>query len=144
MTERWTDRIVGARMAVDDEFEDRIQNSEFSRQQWGLVMTAVEFEIEHPGDPDRARIVANTDDLSAIMPELETVENISTMGSPARDQSGGILAAVKEMLGFDSSAVDDQKRETAEQLADEYARQLQQHLEQRGSWTEIRSLATDS
>ncbi|UPM43250.1 DUF5799 family protein [Halocatena salina] len=143
MTEQWTDRIVGARMAVDNEFEDRIQSSDLSRQQWGLVMTAVEFDIEHPDDPGRARIVANTDDLSAIMPELETVGNMSSMGPPERDRSGGILASVKDALGLDSTGIDEQKRETAEQLADEYARQLQQYLERRGSWEEIRRLATD-
>ncbi|MFB6255890.1 MAG: DUF5799 family protein, partial [Haloplanus sp.] len=57
----WTDRIVGDRMAVDREFSDRVRASEFSNQEWGLVMTAVDFEIEHAEDPDRARIVADTE-----------------------------------------------------------------------------------
>lgn len=144
MSQEWTDRIVGARMTVDNEFEDQIQRSDLSRQQWGLVMTAVEFDIEHPDDPDRARIVADTDNLSAVMPELETVGNMSSMGTSGSDRSGGILASVKDALGFGGDAVDEEKRETAEQLADEYADRLQQQLEQQGSWEEIRTLVSDS
>lgn len=144
MSQEWTDRIVGTRMRVDDEFEDRIQHSDLSRQQWGLVMTAVEFEIEHPDDPERARIVANTDNLSAVMPELETVGNMSAMGSQGSDRSGGILASVKDALGLGGDAVDKEKQETAEQLADEYAEQLQQQLEQQGSWEEIRTRVSES
>lgn len=144
MGQEWTDRIVGARMAVDKEFGDRVKRSDLSRQQWGLVMTAVEFDIEHPDDPERARIVADTDNLSAIMPELDTIGNMTAMGSPESDRSGGIFASVKDALGFGGDSVDDEKRETAEQLATEYADQLQQHLEQNGSWEEIRTMAGNS
>lgn len=144
MTQEWTDRIVGTRMTVDNEFEDRIQRSDLSRQQWGLVMTAVEFEIDHPDDPERAHIVADTDNLSAIMPELETVGNMAPMRSPESDRSGGILASVKDVLGLGGDGVDEEKRETAEQLAAEYAEQLQQQLEQQGSWEEIRTQVSES
>lgn len=150
MAQDWTDRIVGARMSVDNEFEDRLQRSEFSRQEWGLVMTAVEFDIEHPDDPDHARIVADTDNLGAIMPELDRISNMTPMGADSKRKnkstgSGGVLDSVKSALGLGggSSAVDEQKREQAERLATEYAEDLQQHLENRGKWDEIRTIASD-
>ena len=36
----WTDAIVGERMAVDNQFTDRVTASRFSSQEWGLIMTA--------------------------------------------------------------------------------------------------------
>lgn len=150
MSQDWTDRIVGARMAVDSEFEDRLQHSEFSRQEWGLVMTAIEFDIEHPDDPDRARIVADTSSLDAIMPELDRMSDMSPMGasdttgSGSGSGSGGVLDSVKNALGFGGgNDVDEEQREQAEQLAAEYAEELQQHLEQRGKWDDIRTIASD-
>ncbi|MFC6961962.1 DUF5799 family protein [Halocatena marina] len=147
MAQDWTDRIVGARMSVDSEFEDRLQQSEFSRQEWGLVMTAVEFDIEHPNDPDRARIVADTDNLGAIMPELDRISEMTPMGATKDSgSSGGIFDSVKNALGFggDGNAVDEEKRRRAAQLANEYASDLQQHLEHRGKWDEIRTIASDN
>jgi hypothetical protein len=150
MSQDWTDRIVGARMSVDNEFEDRLQRSEFSRQEWGLVMTAVEFEIEHADDPDRARIVADTDNLPAIMPELERIGDMSPMGasgsSGSGSSSGSVIDSVKNALGFGGSGngVDEEKQEKAEQLAGEYAEKLQQHLENKGKWDEIRNIASEN
>lgn len=143
MSKDWTDRIVGARMAVDSEFEDRLQHSEFSRQEWGLVMTAVEFDIEHPDDPDRARIVANTSNLDAIMPELDRMSDMTPMGA-SDNSSDGVLDSVKNALGFGGgNDIDEEQREQAEQLAAEYAEELQQHLEQRGKWDDIRTIASE-
>ena len=51
----WQDLIVGDRMAVDQEFSRRVTESEFSSQQWGLVMTATEFRVEDADDPEHAR-----------------------------------------------------------------------------------------
>jgi hypothetical protein len=150
MAQDWTDRIVGARMAVDNEFEDRLQRSEFSRQEWGLVMTAVEFDIEHADDPEQARIVADTDNLPAIMPELDRISDMSPMGaggsgSGSSSGSGGVFDSVKNALGLGSggNGVDKEKQENAEQLATEYAERLQQHLENKGKWNEIRTIADD-
>jgi hypothetical protein len=151
MAQDWTDRIVGARMSVDNEFENRLQNSEFSRQEWGMVMTAVEFEIKDADDPDQARIVADTDNLPAIMPELDRISDMSPMGasgqagSGSSSSSGGVLNSVKNALGLGSggNGVDEEKREKAEQLATEYAEKLQQHLENKGKWNEIRTIANE-
>ncbi|MCH7661416.1 MAG: hypothetical protein IH933_12825, partial [Euryarchaeota archaeon] len=62
----WMDRIVGDRMAVDREFTERVNGSRFSSQQWGLIMTATEFEIRNPEEPEQAELVANTEKLPQI------------------------------------------------------------------------------
>jgi hypothetical protein len=137
----WTDRIVGDRMAVDQEFNDRVRASEFSNQEWGLVMTAVEFEIEDADDPERARIVADTESLPQMIPELENVQQGTGPGG-AGGQSGadsgtGVLDAIRGALGMDDGD-DAEKLDAAERLVDEYASALQQRLEDEGKWDEVR------
>ncbi len=97
----WTDRIVGERMAVDQEFSTQIEASQFSNQQWSLIMTATEFEIEHPDDPDRAQLVANTDKIDGIIPELDNVQ--SGMGAMAGGGGGADRGSSSSSGGvFDS------------------------------------------
>lgn len=144
----WEDRIVGARMAADERFAERVRTSEFSRQEWGLIMTAVEFEVEHPADADRARIVADTSKLPQIMPELDNIQQqMGGMGAPGgNDAPGGpsVLDSVKSALGFGGgSDRDPEREETAEQLAQAYADELQDLLEERGRWQEVRELAAE-
>ncbi|MFB6222391.1 MAG: DUF5799 family protein [Haloarcula sp.] len=138
----WTDRIAGERMAVDQLFNEQVKASSFSSQQWGLVMTAVEFEIENPGDPDAARIVADTSKLSSVMPEMERVANQGPMGGAGGDgpssSSGGILSGVKNALGLGGeSGGNDQQEEEAAQLAQVYADKLQEKLESNGRWQSV-------
>jgi aryl-alcohol dehydrogenase-like predicted oxidoreductase len=57
MSDKWTDMLAGARMQVDQQFQSRLERSEFTNQEWGLVMTAVEFEIQNADDPENARAV---------------------------------------------------------------------------------------
>lgn len=139
----WTDAIVGDRMTVDSEFNEQVAESRFSNQEWGLIMTATEFEIEHADDPERARIVADTSKLPAIMPELGNVrDGMAAMGGSAgRDggRSGGFLDSVKETLGFGGDGgPDEEELEAAEQLVQEYADELQSHLERTGKWEQVR------
>ncbi|MDQ2051307.1 DUF5799 family protein [Natronolimnohabitans sp. A-GB9] len=157
MSERpWTDRIVGARMAVDQEFTSRVESSQFSSQQWSLIMTATEFEIEHPEDPDRARIVADTDQVEQIIPELENMPTggMGGMGGPGQGQGqgrsdssssgGGVLDSIKGALGLGGGDGDDdhaEKLQAAEQLTQEYADELQSHLESEGRWEPVRQAA---
>ncbi|MDS0221102.1 DUF5799 family protein [Haloarcula sp. S1AR25-5A] len=138
----WTDRIAGERMAVDQRFNEHVKASSFSSQQWGLVMTAVEFEIEDPDDPDAARIVADTSKLSSVMPEMERVANQSPMGGPGGDSGGsgggGLLSGVKDALGLGGSGGGDkQQEEEAARLAQEYAEKLQEKLESNGRWKAV-------
>ncbi|QLG63494.1 DUF5799 family protein [Halorarum salinum] len=136
----WTDAIVGDRMAVDREFSERVRGSRFSNQEWGLIMTAVEFEIEHADDPERASIVADTSKLSSIVPELEKVSNqMQGMGGAGGDSGGSVLDGIRGALFGDGSSGDDrEKQEAAERLSQEYADALQAHLESKGTWEQVR------
>jgi hypothetical protein len=143
----WRGRIVGARMTVDDEFSDRVEASSFSRQQWSLIMTATEFELRDADDPEQARIVANTDNLDAILPELENIEQQmgGMAGGPDGGGSGGgLLQTISNALGLGSSdddGVDESQRAEATELVQAYGDMLQQHLEETGRWEGIRSIA---
>lgn len=149
MTDRWTDRIVGDRMTVDQEFAERVTQSQFDRQQWGLVMTAVEFEIEHPDDPDRATLVADTSDLPSVLPELENLaQGPAGMAGleGGRDDNSSIVDTLTNALGLGGDGgdgVDEEKLDAAEQLVGEYADTLQSHLEERGKWANVRAAAAD-
>lgn len=141
----WTDLIVGDRMTVDQQFNDRVTASEFTRQEWGLVMTAVEFEIENPEDADDARIVANTSKLEHVMPELDNIkQQMNPMGGGSGSDSGGIISSVKSALGMgESDGADEEKTRAAERLTQEYADELQAHLEEKGKWSQIRRAASE-
>ena len=143
----WTDAIVGERMTVDNQFTDRVTASRFSSQEWGLIMTATEFEIADADDPDAARIVADTTSLPAVMPELENVRSqVAAMGGATNDgggggSGGGILGSVLGALGLGGGSSDgpsDEELEAAEQLVQAYADELQAHLEEVGRWEQIR------
>jgi hypothetical protein len=138
----WTDRIVGDRMTVDREFNDRIAASEFESQEWSLIMTATEFEIENADDPEAARIVANTDKLEGMMPHIEEAgkrqRSMATGGSDGGG-GGGIVGSVKDMLGLGNGTENrDDRLAAAERLVQEYADELQSHLESNGKWAQIR------
>jgi hypothetical protein len=143
----WTDAIVGDRMTVDREFNDRVAASEFSSQEWGLIMTATELEIENADDPENARVVADTTKLPQVMPELENVRSqMSAMGGAPGGSaggtsggSGGILGSVKDALGLGGGGgSDDERLAAAERLAQEYADELQSHLEGKGKFERVR------
>lgn len=140
MSDDWTGRIAGARMTVDRQFTDRVEASGFSNQQWGLVMTAVEFDIEGPEDPASARLVADTSKLPSIMPELDKVGQGGPMGGApgggpgGDDAGGGLLDGVKAALGLGGDDDEDDRTAEAEQLAQAYADELQEELESNGRW----------
>ncbi|MFC7139376.1 DUF5799 family protein [Halosimplex aquaticum] len=144
----WSDRIVGERMQVDQEFAEKVAASNFSRQQWGLIMTAVEFEIEGPEDPETARLVADTSKVESIVPELENVDRATGMaaggGRPSDDSGGGLLDGVKDALGLGGGGgVDREQLAAAEEMAQMYAGDLQEKLESRGKWDEVCVLARE-
>ncbi len=145
----WMDRIVGDRMAVDREFTERVNDSVFSSQQWGLVMTATEFEIRDPEDPERAELVANTEKLPQIMPELERIDAQAGMaggaggGGPAGSSGGGLLDSLKGALGLGGRSENDEDRRAAETLTTEYAERLQDRLESQGNWESTCRAAAD-
>lgn len=147
MTDEWTDRIVGDRMTVDQAFNDRVQGSQFSNQEWGMIMTAVEFEIENPESAEGARLVADTTNVSAIIPELDKMDERVTGPGGGHSKSSGFLGDVKNALGLgsDGDSSDDtanpDRVQAAERLAQAYAEELQAHLEERGKWDDVRAAA---
>jgi hypothetical protein len=140
----WTDAIVGDRMVVDREFTDRVRESRFSNQEWGLIMTATEFDIEDASDPEEARIVADTSKLPSIVPELDKVSNqMNAMagggGSSERGAIGKVLDDIRgSLFGGSGGSADREKLEAAERLTGEYADALQAHLERKGTWEQVR------
>ncbi|RQG86957.1 hypothetical protein EA462_14970 [Natrarchaeobius halalkaliphilus] len=146
----WTDQIVGERMTVDQEFSTHIQDSQFSNQEWSLIMTATTFEIEQPDDPEQARMVANTDQVDQVIPELENIQSsMGAMGAEGGSQpsssGGGIVDSIKGALGFSGttdSGSDEAKLEAAEDLTQKYAAELQSHLESNGRWESVREAAS--
>jgi len=146
----WTDRFVGDRMSVDQEFNQQVAQSEFSSQEWGMIMTAVELEIENADDPENAELVADTDKLPQVMPALDDVrEQMGGMGgAPSGGSSrssggGGIVGAIKGLLGGGGGGGDDERERAAAELAQEYADQFQKRLESQGKWERACSAASE-
>jgi len=150
----WTDQIVGERMQVDQEFSEKVAASNFSNQQWGLIMTAVEFEIENADDPERARLVADTSKLEAVLPELERMEQAGGMGGMAGAGAGGgsggrggsgdsegLFDGVKKALGLGQSESDREQLAAADEMAQMYADDLEETLQSRGKWEMIVAMA---
>ncbi|WP_135661554.1 DUF5799 family protein [Halorhabdus rudnickae] len=147
-SDSWSEQIATERMQTDQEFADRVEASPLSNQQWGLVMTAVEFEIDGPEDPDSARLVADTSRLSSVMDEIKRMDErgggaaMSAGSGTSSGESGGLFSGLKNALGFEGG--NDQLREAAEELAEEYVDQLQSRLEKRGRWANVCELARDT
>jgi len=138
----WRDMLVGDRMAVDQAFTDRVQASAFTNQEWGLIMTAAEFEIADADDPETARIVPDTSKVAGIMPEVEKMsDRMGGMGGGSKNKSG-ITSAVKNALGLGGSknagGADPERINAAEELLEAYATALQEHLEEKGRWEQVR------
>lgn len=147
MPERgWRDLIVGDRMQVDQQFAGTVQESGFTRTEWGMIMTAVEFEVE--GEGESAQLIADTSKVDVILPELEEVTQ--KMGgypggsgdTTGGSSHGGLFDGVRSLLGLGGGdGIDPERRREAIELADRYARTLQRHLEDRGRWRRVRELA---
>lgn len=150
----WTDAIIGERMAVDGQFSDRVAASEFTNAEWELIMTATDLDMEHPDDPDAARIVADTDDVETIIPELDAIraQTAAMAGQPgggSRDSTGGgVVESIMSALGFGTESADDEvdqaKLAAAEKLTQEYAEALQTHLEATDSFEQARAAYLDA
>lgn len=143
MSTSWTDKIAGARMQVDQQFQSQVQDSQFSNQQWGLIMTAVEFEIENPETPEGASLVANTGNVKHILPELDNIPQGMGGAPQASGRSnggGGVLSRVRGLFGGSgekSDSVDAERLNAATTLVDAYAEQLQAFLEEQGRWEQL-------
>lgn len=140
MVEEWTDRMTGARMQVDREFQHRVRESQFTNQQWGLIMTAVEFRIENPDTPEKATLVADTGKVEHVMPELEAIgEGMHGRPGASQDQSGGgLLGKLRGLFGGGADdEIDPETLDAATALVEEYTGELQAFLEEQGQWATI-------
>lgn len=141
MTNGWRDQLAGARMQVDQQFNDRVQNSQFTNQEWGLIMTAVEFEITDPETPDSAEMTVNTENLDQIMPELDNLpQGMGGVPGGESGSAGGILGSIKGALGLSDSSADGTDKadlEAATALVEEYATELEAHLKEQERWEKI-------
>lgn len=145
----WTDSLVGARMQVDNRFQDRVESSDFSNQEWGLIMTAIEFEVEQPDDADRARMVADHSNLDQVVPELGRIQK-QMGGSPTAVADGpdrsGIMGQLRTLMdsltGDRNSGSDEARMADAEELTQGYAHELQTFLEENDRWDEVREQAS--
>lgn len=149
MSGKWTNQLAGARMQVDQLFDDRIQDSMFTNQEWGLVMTAVEFEITDPEQPSEAELVANTENIKEIIPELDRIQK-QMGGSPTpvdSGPSGGLFGRLQQYIeGLKTNSREGnerQKQETAIALVEDYTVELQDYLEHQGMWDDICSHAAE-
>lgn len=134
----WESQMAGERMAVDGEFSERVRDSSLSSQQWNMVMTAVSFEIEAPGTPEGADLVADTSRLPTMMDEIERVgKQGRAAGGDDRSGGGGVLGGLRSALGLGDGGGDGEIRAEAEELAAEYAERLQAKLIERGRWEAI-------
>ncbi|NHX37712.1 MULTISPECIES: DUF5799 family protein [Halolamina] len=136
----WTDAIVGERMAVDQQFAAEVRDSPFTNQEWGLIMTAAEFDIVDADDPENARIVPDTSKVAGIMPEVEKMEGAmgGAPGGAGGDDDGGMFSSVKESLGLGGGDGGSDRTEDAEELLERYAEMLQAHLAEKGRWEQVR------
>ena len=133
----WQDAVIAERLEADREFQDRLQQSSLSNQSWELVMTAVEFEIESPNNPDEARLVARTDSLDNVMEAIGSIQarQGGQGGGAHGGSSGGFVDRLLGSLGLGGSG--GSHRGEAESMARDYAEQFQQLLEERGKWQSV-------
>jgi len=147
----WRDALAAERMRVDREFEEHVQSSSFTRQQWGLVMTAVEFDIEGPDNPETAQLIADTSKLPSVMPQIEQMEQGGGgMGAPGGGPRGGgsgsgsgLLGKLTSILPGGGDSGGGKRQDEAASLAQEYAEALQQRLEKRDRWQAICEQASE-
>ena len=149
----WTDKMARARIQVDKEFYESIERSQFTEQEWGLIMRATDWRVANAEDPEHARLVAETDRVAEILPQLSRIrQDVQTAAAgpeAARQRTlaegfSGWINGFVEMLsravtgGSRDSRVDD-----AQDLADQYAERVQAYLERRGKWDDVRRAAAE-
>lgn len=138
----WLDRVAGLRMEFDSEFSEVVADSPFTNQQWGLIMTAAEFRIQTPEDPEAAELLPVTEKLPAIMDQVEQLdEGMGGLGGGRRGAGGGIVDSVRDRLGIGDG--DDELVEAAEAMLAQYADGFQERLVAEGRWDEVCEIAAE-
>jgi hypothetical protein len=83
------------------------------------------------------------------MPELDNIQDqmqaMGGAGGGKSDSSAGVLDSIKSAIGLgNGTGRDKQRLAAAESLTQEYADTLQQHLESKNKWDQVRATAADS
>ena len=140
----WTDAIIRERMAVDEEFEMNIADSEFTKQEWNIMMSMLDLKITNVDDPENAQVGANMEKLPEILKKMESVETRPNQSAADTGEPKGIAGKLRaklfgvkvgDVISFDrgDDEIDAERLQTAEQLVDDYLSNLQSQLETRGS-----------
>jgi hypothetical protein len=138
----WLDRVAGARMEFDSEFSEVVAASSLTNQQWGLIMTAAEFQIEAPENPEQAELVPVTENLPAVMSQVEQLGEGMGMGGQRPASGGGLMDSIKDLFGGGGGG-SEELVQTAEDLLKQYAEGFQERLEAMDRWEEVCALAAD-
>jgi hypothetical protein len=140
----WLDRVAGARMEFDSEFSEVVAASSLTNQQWGLIMTAAEFQIEAPENPEQAELVPVTENLPAVMSQVEQLGEGMGMGGQRPASGGGLMDSIKDLFGGGGGGGGSEELvQTAEDLLKQYAEGFQERLEAMDRWEEVCALAAD-
>lgn len=131
----WENMIIADRMAVDQAFQEQVTASAFSNQAWSLVMTAVDFQIVNPEQPEEAYITVDSAQIDSVLPAMEEAEK-ALGGSPKKQSFTDKIA--NELRGYlGKNRGDAERRAEAEQLATAYANELHARLERVGKWEAV-------
>lgn len=136
--------LIGHRMFVDNEFNERLLASDFSSAEWDIIMSVVTFRIHEPDDPEEAQLYPQLDgvpDAIAATDDLPDFQKVQSM-QPERHTSGRLerfVGRVQSALGLDVRRKQKQHEriQNAEQLISDYAEVLEIHLRQQSDWADI-------
>lgn len=119
-------------MEMDSAFQATLRESQLSNQSWELIMTAGEFELKNPDDPEAAELVMDLSNLGSVLSAIKDVE--SQQPGQRVGSERGLMDRVKSLVGLGG---DGPYRQEAERLAAEYTRSLQERLEETGRWEQV-------
>ncbi len=127
----WYSRAVHERVTVDSAFNKHLRSKPITHHQWGLLMTAIEFDIVNPDEPERARIVPDLSKIDSVLPQVKEAEDAANAPTP---DSAGVVERVKRAVGL--AEPEDPYVRVARSLASQYATELQEELEKQERWEE--------
>lgn len=136
--------LIGHRMYVDNEFNPRVLESNFSNAEWDLIMSVVSFRVDGPEDPESATLYPVTKGLPDAIAATDELHDIHTVpNAPPTDASGGridvLVDRIKDVFGLDSynRRSQDERLQAARSLVSDYAEVLEIHLRQQSQWANL-------
>lgn len=143
--------LIGHRMYVDNEFNSRVIESNFSNAEWDLIMSVVSFRVDGPEDPESATLYPVTEGLPDAIAATDELHEIHTAPHPTpSDTAGGridvLVDRIKDVFGLDSynRRSQDERLQAARSLVSEYAEVLEIHLRQQSQWADLCERAVEA